>query len=192
MVDQHPESENVASSDGNAQELQFVKALTASQQRIFSYILSVCGDWNLAEDIYQRVAVALWMKRASYDPSYPFTQWAIGFVKTELRRHYSDSARQPRMLPMEAAEMVEKHVLQKDANDLGLAALHECVKKLPEKQRELIEGYYSSNLDVGAVSREMTLKVNTIYQRLKRIRTSLHDCITKSAVSENNIGISPR
>src|SRR6187431_836660 len=63
---------------------KFAALWTAAQPTISAFIRTLISDYQQADEVLQRVAVALVRKFDHYDPSRPFGPWAIGVAKYEV------------------------------------------------------------------------------------------------------------
>lgn len=96
-----------------------------------------------AEDLVQETLLAVHLKRASYDPQFPFTPWAYAVARYKLIDHFRRSRRRSQV-PLEDAGVL----LSLDSPEEGAARndLSRLLGRLPERQRALlqevrIEGY---------------------------------------------------
>jgi DNA-directed RNA polymerase specialized sigma24 family protein len=77
-------------------------------------------------------------------------------------------ARDPRLLPVTAAEVAQQRRLQR---------LDRCLDALSPESRELIQRYYASDRDL--LARTLGLTVNALRNRALRIRQQLSDCLSR-------------
>ena len=75
--------------------------------------------------------------------------------------------------------------------DLGetngrLVALRECVKQLGRPQQELLEQAYSTEESIRLLAERLGQAVQTIYNRLFRIRRILFDCVERRLAKETS------
>ena len=61
---------------------EFVGLLMGSQQRVFSYILTLLPNVADAQDVLQETSIVLWRRLAEYEPGTDFTAWASGWHLT--------------------------------------------------------------------------------------------------------------
>ncbi len=54
----------------------FVKLFTSHERRIFSYVLSLVGDYHAADDVFQQTSLVLWQKFDDFQPGTNFGAWA--------------------------------------------------------------------------------------------------------------------
>ncbi len=63
---------------------QFAALWTAAQATVSAFIRTLIPDLHQADEVIQRVAVALVRKFDRYDPTRPFVAWAIGVAHAIL------------------------------------------------------------------------------------------------------------
>ncbi len=89
-----------------------------------------------AEDLVQECLIAIHAKRATYDPSLPFSAWAYAIARYKLIDHFRRLGRRP-TLPLEDADLVlAPHTVEDGAIRRDL---HKVLAILPKRQRQLIE-----------------------------------------------------
>jgi RNA polymerase sigma-70 factor, ECF subfamily len=164
-------------------ESEFVSLLTRHSSRIYGFILLLSVGHADAEDIFQDTSVVLWEKFSSYTPGTNFQAWAcrIAYYETLRRRreqpktqYFSDEAL--RLLSNDALIIMEQPELDKEA-------LSECLDKLADKDRRLIEQKYFIRLSTAEIAKNNSRPVHTIYRELGRIHTALLRCVRKALES---------
>lgn len=76
----------VASLDGHSRAYQALLRLCAERLRAY-YRRRMAGREADVEDLVQETLIAIHRKRASYDPSLPFTAWLHGIARYRLIDH---------------------------------------------------------------------------------------------------------
>ena len=61
-----------------------------------------------------------------------------------------------------------------------IGVLRNCMQKLPEKSRELIQLYYYHEIGTPAIAEQLDMKSDTVCRALSRVREKLRDCIRQS------------
>ena len=69
--------------------------------------------------------------------------------------------------------------------ELRQLALENCLKKLTDQDRELIEKRYQPGMNGKSVASDLGRPPNSVYQSLGRIRKVLQDCVERSLALEN-------
>jgi len=172
------------SADNNDDHERFTRLLLESEPVMLRAIMVVVPNRADAREIMQETAVALWRQFASYDSRRPFVNWAMGFARIETRRFLARQKRRAQ-LSEQAMEVLERE-LEGDTSFAGAIERHlaTCMRKLTEKQRGLIQGYYHENRDVGWLAENGGRTVEAVYKAIQRIRRDLQECIERQLKKE--------
>ncbi len=169
--------DELTASSSDSGESPFLSIFLKHQNQLYSYICALTPGLDTADEVFQRVSMALWKKKETYDTSKPFLYWAMGFAKTEVRKVLGEQQRQPMILTPEAMESIDQQFHASDTSTERVEALDHCLKKLPRRQQVLIRLCYSGTRKIQDVATSMNLTPNSVYLQLKRIREALYDCI---------------
>lgn len=160
---------------------QFVRCFSADEHRIYRYVYAMVPNADDARDIVQETSVALWRKFDEYDPSQPFAGWACRFAYYEALKFRKQRRHATSYLSDETvAAFAEEYVAQSEELENRRKALDECLTKLPDKSRALLEERYSAGHSVQEIARRSGRSVNTLYKTMEQIRRLLLACITRS------------
>src|ERR1043166_5681600 len=129
--------------NSNAAQQRFLSLFLRSEREIFRYVAALVPNLTDAEDIVQQTALALWEKFDSYDPAQPFTPWACRFALNKARQWIERRQRWQALLEHGlAAELAQRREQLRPDLECRLTHLEQCLAKLPQEQRSLVEGYY--------------------------------------------------
>jgi len=163
-------------SDAHA---RFTRLLLDHQPDILRSVRLLVPHAADAQEIVQETSVALWKQFATYDPCRSFGQWARGFARIEVLRFKRQRSRRP-MLSEQAMELLATTELEMAAElDDRTEHLRECLAHLPDRQRSMIQHYYSDEMDVAAIAGAQSRTVEAVYKSLQRVRRTLLDCIER-------------
>src|ERR1044072_2963560 len=131
------------SEDKNAAQQRFLSLFLRSEREVFRYVAALVPNVTDVEDIVQQTALALWEKFDAYDPNQPFTPWACRFALNKTRQWVERRQRWQALLEGGLAEeLAQRREELRPELETRLKHLESCLRKLPEGQRSLIEGYY--------------------------------------------------
>jgi RNA polymerase sigma-70 factor (ECF subfamily) len=122
-----------------------------------------------AEDIAQDALLRAWRRRSTLREAGRRNQWLAAIVRNEAFRQHA------RVRP-DPTSSIET---QEGAEDAGvvatveLADLHAALKRLSEKDRELLELRYYLDLTQAAIARHLGIPEGTVKVRLHRARDKL-------------------
>jgi RNA polymerase sigma-70 factor (ECF subfamily) len=160
-----------------------------SEREIFRYVAALVPCVVDAEDIVQQTALALWEKFDDYNPRLPFTPWACRFALNKTRQWLDRRQRWQILLERGLAEdLAQRRQELRPELETRLRHLEGCLRKLPEEQRALVEGYYYRRDGIEKLAENSSRTVAATYKMLQRVRLALQSCIENSAKPE---GIAP-
>lgn len=158
---------------------------TAAQPVVMAFIRSMVPHHADAEDVLQRTAYDIATRFDEYDAERPFIAWAIGIAKYKVLDHRRDSGRASAVFTDEALEHIAgAYGKQADQLNDNAGALHECLKKLSDKARSLIELRYNQELKPADIADRIGTSANTVSNALSRTRQALRDCIERQLKRE--------
>lgn len=160
--------------DANAEQKQFLSLFLQSEREIFRYVAALVPNITDAEDIVQQTAMALWQKFDDYDRAQPFTPWACRFALNKVRQWVERRQRWQALLDKGLAEeLAERREELNPEIELRLRHLEACVRRLPQTQRALLEGYYYERASIDQLAERSGRTAAATYKMLQRIRHSL-------------------
>jgi RNA polymerase sigma-70 factor (ECF subfamily) len=158
---------------------RFMRLLLTHELEILRSVLVFVPHRPDARDIMQETAVALWSHFDEYDPSRPFVNWAHGFARNEVRRFLRARQRRQALTERAAAALMATADAREGTRVERERHLTDCLQRLPEEQRRLVDGYYFRDRSVETLAREHRRTVEAIYKALQRIRSTLRQCIER-------------
>ncbi len=159
-------------------QAEFLPLLLSSERELLRYVAALVPCAGDAEEIVQQTAVVLWEKFDQYDPQHPFTPWACRFALNVAKQWMARQRRWKAFLDVNLAEeLLRRRNEMLPDMEARIRHLQECMDKLPEDQRDIIDGYYFRKAGIEMISRESSRSVDAIYKALQRIRRALRECI---------------
>jgi len=129
----------------------------------------------------QEVAVVLWRKFSELaDPS-DFRKWAFGVARMEALSFIRDRARDRHVFGDEAIAILANEAEEGgDYFEAARGALDECVAKLENDHRDLLEQAYAPGARIDAIAAASGRSPMSLYKALHRIRLMLVDCTSRA------------
>ena len=157
---------------------QFARLYTAHHHDLYRYILTLVPHVHDAQEVLQDTSVALWRKVDDYDTAESFLPWARRFAHNEVLNHRRKFARTRGRLSDAVVEQlsIEQQAMQPTL-DGRREALQDCMRRLNDDDRQLIEQRYLREDTIQQFAAERGQPADTLYKRLKRIRERLLRCI---------------
>ncbi|WP_419192672.1 sigma-70 family RNA polymerase sigma factor [Kolteria novifilia] len=168
---------------------RFMDLVTRHQHQLYGFIFALVHNSADADDLYQQVLIVLWKKFDSLPPEGDFLRWAWQAARYEVLNFWRRKERRPSHVGLSedlVEDIVERESRQAEA-DRGLErrrALNECVKRLPEKDRELLETCYTTDLQIKQIAEKIGRSSQSICNSLRRIRSALFECIHRRLSTE--------
>ena len=172
-----------------ADEPTFARLMMATQdgdKAAANVLLSEAGVWleryfkrrippHAIDDLVQEVLIALYTKRASWDPARPFLPWMAAIARyrwvDHLRKVYKHESKE--LLEGDAVEESDEEVV------MSRVSLDRLFKQLPHKQSRVIELVKIGGLSIREAAEktgqsESLVKVN-IHRGLKKLATLVEE-----------------
>jgi RNA polymerase sigma-70 factor, ECF subfamily len=174
-----------APSLGRAERAEeFALLLGRHARQIYAYITTLVPHWADAEDIFQETISIIWQKFGEFAPGSNFRAWSYQVAYYRVMAFREQQKQQKKnmvsvgMFSEEFSRLVTQETLaQQNLLEDQHQALADCVKELPEEDRELIERCYTPRTTIKQVAQEMGRSPEATYKTLKRIHQQLFDCV---------------
>jgi RNA polymerase sigma-70 factor (ECF subfamily) len=164
---------------------RFVQQLTDVQTRLLAYIAMLVGDANAARDVLQETNLVLWRKSKEFVEGTDFGAWARSVARFQVLAYLRDAKRDRHLFD---ENLIEAMAVSAAAVTLELPerelALQQCLDKLTESQRSLLERRYTDGNSVEEIAHSSRRTRGSVSMSLKRIRQSLLDCIEHRLAGE--------
>ena len=171
--------------DSQEARAAFLALFLQSEREIFRYVAAMVPHHVDAEDIVQQTALALWEKFDDYDRAKPFVPWACRFALNKTRQWVEKQQRWQALLDGGLGdELLQQRTELSEDFEHRFKYLGECLSKLPESQRTLIEGYYYRRQEVESLAAGIGSSVDAVYKSLQRIRRTLQACVDRAMAGE--------
>lgn len=173
--------ERIAQKDEAA--LRDLYDLTAA--KLYGLALRVVSSRDHAEDVLQEAFLNIWRIAGDYRASLsPPMAWMGVIVRSRaldfLRRRASERAD----VMQELDDVLSDSLAGDSANPMDTAqaselacALHECLRKLDAKQREVVSLAYLRDLSHGELASQLKLPLGTVKTWIRRGLTQLRSCM---------------
>ena len=151
---------------------------TAHDRGLRKYILTLLGDMDATQEVFQETSATLWQKFGEFQRGTNFFAWACSTAYYEVME-YRRCCRRDRLLfspdlmhTLSDALPAREGVLQ-----ARRGALPDCMERLPANDRELIEQRYAGGETVLEIAQRTGRPAQALYKALGRIRRTLMKCI---------------
>lgn len=157
--------------------------IEAHQAELFRYLRFIGADYSVAEDLLQETFLRAF--RAKVAPEIHEHGARRAWLRRIAHNLFIDYCRRRSRSPVsfnsEDAETAEafwkKGFYQHDEGFGCMEALEQCLKKLTESQRELVDAFYAARRSREDIAEAMGISPSGVKASLRRIRTALGECI---------------
>ena len=158
----------------------FFSLFIPHEKSLYRYILSLCPNYQDAEDILQETAALMWEKFDTFNPQGNFLSWAIRIANYKIlnfRRKKKSSC----LLDAATLEAIESEASRCAERDQAwLESLRGCLSSLKESERRLVAMRYDNNTPLTEIAASLGRSVNGLYNAMSRIHQTLRLCIQRS------------
>lgn len=152
---------------------------------LYRYLLSLHPWADEIDDLLQDTAMTLWKKIDDYDPTREFLPWALRFAYFEVLRWRKHMRKRRFVLSEELIEQLSSSITeQEELDESRHAALQDCLRKLPNNQREIVKQRYGRKGTLKELAEHLGSSVHKIYHGLETARSSLTDCVQKTLLAK--------
>ena len=165
----------------------FLRLYQANERRIYGFILALVPDWSQAEDLLQETTTVMWSKFDQFELGTDFAAWAMCIARYQIMNDRKKKRRQRVRFSDEVLEAIDACVSEATAQlDVRREALRACLKKLPQRDRELIHLRYEYEATTKSVAERVGRGLDAIYKALNRIHVQLFYCIRRTLAMESS------
>jgi RNA polymerase sigma-70 factor (ECF subfamily) len=161
----------------NPQDKEFVLELTASQSRLYGYLVTLLGSVHDARDVLQETNLVLWQKMADFQPGTDFGAWARRCAYFQARAFLRDRKRDRHVFDEDLLQVLAEEESAEGESKMRELVLRDCLSQLPENQAELIRERYMEGSSIARMCDRLGRKESALKMTLMRIREVLGVCM---------------
>ena len=162
------------------------------KNRVFSYILLIVKNQELAEDIFQEtfIKVIRSLKRGKYIENGKFVSWVLRishnliidhFRKLKLKGTISNDSTEVDIF--NSQRYSEATVEDQMVNDQILSEVKDLIKELPEDQQQVIYMRHYMGLSFKEIADQTDVRINTALGRMRYALINLRKLIEKKKLT---------
>ncbi|MDF1825026.1 MAG: sigma-70 family RNA polymerase sigma factor [Verrucomicrobiales bacterium] len=166
--------------DPSEQTEAYLNLLNKHERKLSVYVHTLVRDLADAEDIMQACRLTMWKRFSSFEAGSSFPAWGKKIALNQILNYRRSVKRKPlHTADPEFIESVAKEIDRQSDELLERSeALKECLRKLPDQQRQTIVLRYYDGCEIEEIARTTGRTGGAVYRLLSRIRRSLNECIT--------------
>ena len=155
----------------------FLRLYVQHEEALRGFVRSLVPTREDAREVMQEVAAVLWRKFEEISSPDDFRRWAFGVARFEALDFLRSLRRDRHVFGEEAMKLLAQEAEESAATfEAERRALTECLAKLPDAQRVLVEAAYEPGVRMDALAARSGRSAMSLYKSLHRIRIALLDC----------------
>ncbi len=163
----------------------FLRHYVAQEESLRGFVRSLVPTREDAREVMQEVAAVLWKKFEDISSPDDFRRWAFGVARFEALDFLRKRSRDRHCFGDDALQILAEEA-EHDAENLDAErqALEQCLAKLPESQRVLVETAYAPGSRIDSLASQTGRSATALYKTLHRIRIALMACTERALARE--------
>jgi len=175
-------------SAGGPRARAFLRLYQANERRLYGFILALVPDWVAAEDLLQETTMVMWSKFETFELGTDFAAWAMRIARYQVMAYRKKQRNQRVRFSDEVLEGIDRQAATATKQlDVRREALRDCLRKLPEGDRELIHLRYEYGASTRSVAERVGRGIDAVYKALNRIHIQLFHCIRRTLAMERSV-----
>jgi RNA polymerase sigma-70 factor (ECF subfamily) len=175
--------------EGNHQMLELL--IERHQKKIFSYILTVVKDKNIAEDIFQDTFIKIinTIRGGYYKEEGKFIQWAMRIAHNLTIDYFRKQKRIPTIenrneysvfetIKVYDESMEDKIIIEQIHNDI-----RSLIELLPEEQKEVVMLRHYSELSFKEIAEQTNVSINTALGRMRYALINIRKMMKEKSIA---------
>lgn len=164
---------------------RFLRLFIEHEEALRGFVRSLVPTREDAREIMQEAAAVLWRKFDELEAPEDFRRWAFGVARFEAMAFRRDRARDRHVFgDALLAMLADEAQVQADAMDERREVLEQCLAKLPDTQRALVDAAYARGVRIDELAAKLGRTAMALYKTLHRIRMTLAACVEKTMQRE--------
>lgn len=158
----------------------FAALVERHHRDLLVYAVALTRNEATARDIVQEAFVLAYTKVELFDVTRDFAAWMRGIVRNKwrewLRKNRRYDLNDNELARIDADVALWQTMRMQQDNSL-FDALEQCLVRLPEKLRSVVEAYYYEGWSGDEIAARLHLAPAAVRKRLQRARTLLKQCL---------------
>lgn len=154
------------------------------------YLHAAVDDPGLADDVFQETVIAAWRGLERYDRTRPFGAWLRGIAANQLKAAHRRGVQGILLVTTGDLSALEAHChdlerVSGDCLEQRLELLHECMARLGEEDRTILNARYKEGLRGKSLAECIGASIEVTRKRVQRARARISTCVLgKLAIQE--------
>jgi RNA polymerase sigma-70 factor (ECF subfamily) len=162
-------------------EERFMQLLLKNEPRIYGLILSLVHNWSDADDLMQETCTVMWRKFDDFEEGTNFAAWGMSIGRFQVLNHRKRQRANRARLSEANIEAISDRLTELcQYDDSRHAALEQCVAKLRDTDRQLLQLKYEPDATTKGVAEAVGRSIHAVYKALNRIHSRLLQCVRQN------------
>ncbi|GDY11488.1 DNA-directed RNA polymerase sigma-70 factor [Planctomycetota bacterium] len=159
----------------------FAARWASARPVVAAFLSAALRDPQSVDDLLQETAVTLLEHPDQYDPTRPFTPWAVGVARNHLRGFWRSRRKHGAVLDDDALLDQLESACTTLEDDLAAErqALGDCLRSLAGRAWEVLRLRHVDEQPAPSIARRLGMKADQVRTILKRTRDGLRACIER-------------
>ena len=141
----------------------------ALASRLRGYLLSLCRDASLADDLLQETFLQMHRSRRTYEPGRPVTPWIFAIARHVYLMNRRSTGRRLRFEERVAADALTSDVTRDEVRALADAdQLRRALRDIPADQREALVMHHVHGWSFAEIAERLGIRINAAKTRAFR------------------------
>ena len=159
----------------------FVRKMLDAEKRIYSFILTLVPNSNDAEDLLQETAALMWVKFNDNQDINNFTSWGIKIAHYKVLQYRQKKYSSKLKFTDEVLDQITNMTACVNDNlEERFEVLQGCLKKLPNRDRDLILLKHTKKLNAKSIAQKMQMTVASVYKTVPKVHDILLRCVKRT------------
>jgi RNA polymerase sigma-70 factor (ECF subfamily) len=159
------------------------QVVAAMQARLRSFIAGYVPRATWVDDLAQQAFVSAYQSLKSFRVGTDFYAWLRQIAYNHLRAELEKTKRRRRLetdyLQEIGAAELSRRLDRDNPEEDALEALRDCVSRLPDTSREIVQRHYGDGLPLAEIAGSLGRPAGSLKVTLFKIRARLRDCVEK-------------
>jgi RNA polymerase sigma-70 factor, ECF subfamily len=165
---------------------EFVRLYEQHRNSLYGYILSLVPNVAAADEVSQNTSLVLWEEFDRFNLASDFRAWARTIAYYQVLTYRKARGRERVQFNSELLDVLaDRAAVRSDELEARHGYLSDCLGRLPEFKRQVIQLYCCVGMTVKTVAEKLGRNVAAVEKTLARTRRALYDCVETASRRED-------
>ncbi|MFN3150143.1 sigma-70 family RNA polymerase sigma factor [Bremerella sp.] len=172
-------SKNTLNMGSNVEKDRFLTLFLKHERELAGIARASLPDWNAVDDVLQEASLVMWRKIDQLQSDDEFIPWARMVLRFEVLKYRRSCSRDRLLLDDDLVALIAIEAKDEPPEYVQeqRSAIRACLGKFSAEHQKLLLAPYTRDEAVKEMAEAAGKTANSLYKRLGRLRTKLHDCV---------------